>query len=93
MVLDNTKSQDKEILVSVIVPVFNTGEFLAETIESVLRQSLTRFELILINDGSTDSSALICKEYLEKDDRVKYFRQSNSGVSVARNLGLLYCLW
>jgi len=82
--------EKKDISVSVIIPVYNAGKFLAETIESVLNQSFKNFELILINDGSTDDSAAICTEYLRKDARIKYVDQVNSGVSVARNLGLSY---
>lgn len=90
MVVEPIKSQGTGIWVSVIVPIFNTEEFLCETIESVLKQSLTNFELILVNDGSTDGSAQICKKYMSLDTRIKYFRQRNSGVSIARNLGLSY---
>ncbi|SHL52450.1 glycosyltransferase family 2 protein [Chryseobacterium polytrichastri] len=78
------------ISVSVIIPIYNAEKFLDETLESVIRQSLVDFELILINDGSTDNSAFICDNYLKKDKRVQYFMQENSGVSVARNLGLSY---
>ncbi|MCU7618344.1 glycosyltransferase family 2 protein [Chryseobacterium sp. PBS4-4] len=76
------------ISVSVIIPIYNTEKFLSETIESVLSQSFDDFELILVNDGSTDNSGIICENYLKKDNRIQYFIQENSGVSVARNLGL-----
>lgn len=78
------------VSVSIIIPVYNAGEFLDETIKSVLRQSLKSFELILVNDGSTDHSGSICREYQLSDRRVKYIDQANSGVSVARNTGLLH---
>lgn len=81
-------TEKKNISVSVIIPVYNAGKFLVETIESVLHQSFDSFELILVNDGSTDNSSVICEEYLKKDTRIQYFDQANSGVSVARNLGL-----
>lgn len=81
---------EKNILVSVIIPVYNAGKFLTETIESVLSQSLVDFQLILVNDGSTDNSAFICEDYVKKEERIQYFIQKNSGVSVARNLGLSY---
>ena len=74
--------------VSVIVPIYNAGKFLTETIESVLQQSITNFELILINDGSTDDSEMICEKFTAKDHRIQYYFQKNSGVSVARNFGL-----
>ena len=77
------------IAVSIIVPVYNVAPFLEETIQSILTQSLQEFELILVNDGSTDESALICQEYLSKDKRIQFIDQKNSGVSIARNNGLL----
>ena len=74
--------------ISIIVPVYNSEHFLHECISSVLSQSYTNFELILINDGSTDASASICQEYASKDNRIVYFYKKNGGVSSARNLGL-----
>lgn len=74
--------------VSVIVPVYNIEPYLRECIESILRQSYTDFEVLLVDDGSTDSSGAICDEYAEKDSRVKVFHKANGGVSSARNLGL-----
>lgn len=84
--------ENTPISVSVIIPVYNAGEFLAETIKSVLHQSFDRFELILVNDGSTDHSGEICEEYQLTDTRIKYIHQANSGVSVARNTGLLHAV-
>ena len=75
-------------LVSVIVPVHNTEQYLPHCIESVLNQSFTHFELLLIDDGSTDGSCLICDEYAERDCRVRVFHEKNGGVSSARNRGL-----
>lgn len=74
--------------VSVIVPVYNTEKWLARCIDSILAQTFTNFELLLINDGSTDSSGAICDEYAEKDSRIRVFHKPNGGVSSARNLGL-----
>ncbi len=88
--MNNTEKN--KILVSIIIPVYNAGKFLIETIESVLNQSCQDFELILINDGSTDNSSEICSSYQNKDTRIKYFSQVNSGVSVARNVGLSYAV-
>lgn len=75
-------------LISVVVPVFNTAPYLKRCIESILRQSYQNFELILIDDGSTDGSGDICDYFAGQDQRVKVFRQDNSGVCAARNLGI-----
>lgn len=74
--------------VSVIVPVYNVEKYLSRCIDSVLAQSFVNFELILVDDGSSDGSSEICKTYAENDPRVKYFRKENGGVSSARNLAL-----
>ena len=74
--------------VSIIMPVYNTGKYLKEAINSVLEQSLTDLELIIVNDGSTDNSEDIALNAAKQDARIKYFRNENSGVSVARNFGL-----
>lgn len=73
--------------VSVIIPLYNTEKYIAETIQSVINQSFTNWELIIIDDGSTDSSPSKVKSFLN-DTRIKYHRQSNSGVSAARNNGI-----
>lgn len=78
----------KNPLVSIIVPVYNGENFLKCCIDSILSQSYKNFELILINDGSTDNSSKICEEYRLKDKRIKYLSQHNQGVSIARNKGL-----
>lgn len=75
-------------VVSVIVPVYNVGVYLKECINSIINQTYTYLEIIIINDGSTDESFDICSEFSEKDDRIKLISQANSGVSVARNSGL-----
>ncbi|MCO7723819.1 glycosyltransferase [Myroides odoratimimus] len=74
--------------VSVIVPVYNVERYLSKCIESVLRQQDVLIELILINDGSTDGSYVICEKYAECDTRIKIFNQNNRGVSAARNVGI-----
>ena len=76
------------MLVSVITPVYNTEKYLDECIGSILLQSMTDFELLLIDDGSTDGSGAICDRYAEKDKRIRVFHIPNGGVSAARNLGL-----
>ena len=74
--------------ISVIIPVYNTEKYLHRCINSILTQTYTDFELLLIDDGSTDSSGTICDEYAAKDARVRVFHKENGGVSSARNLGL-----
>ena len=74
--------------ISVIVPVYNTEKFLHCCIDSILAQTFTDFELLLIDDGSKDNSSSICDEYAHKDNRVRVFHKENGGVSSARNLGL-----
>lgn len=75
-------------IVSIIVPVYNAEETLRRCIESVLNQGFTDFELLLVDDGSTDSSAGICREYENGDRRVRVIHKENTGVSDTRNLGL-----
>ncbi|SHJ33447.1 glycosyltransferase family 2 protein [Pseudobutyrivibrio xylanivorans] len=75
-------------LISVIVPVYNAEKFLDYCISSIMKQTYQNFELILIDDGSKDSSGAICDEWYKKDSRVKVVHQSNSGVAATRNKGL-----
>ena len=75
-------------MISVIVPVYNNERYLHQCINSILEQTYTNLEIILIDDGSTDTSSQICDTYGQKDARVKVFHQANSGISVARNVGL-----
>ena len=74
--------------ISVIVPVYNVEQFLPRCINSILAQTFTDFEVLLINDGSTDNSGRICDEYAKKDNRIRLFHKGNGGVSSARNIGL-----
>lgn len=76
--------------ISVIIPVYNTEKYLAECLDSVLKQSFTDIEIICVNDGSTDKSAEILKDYAKKDKRIKIITQENSGVVVARNNGVAH---
>lgn len=75
-------------VVSIIVPICNTKKYLPACIDSILAQSFTDFELLLIDDGSTDKSSKICNEYAQKDSRIRVFHKENGGVSSARNIGL-----
>ena len=74
--------------ISVIVPVYNTEQYLSRCIESILKQSFTDFELLLVDDGSTDGSGAVCDAYAEKDERIRVFHKENGGVSSARNRGI-----
>lgn len=74
--------------ISVIVPVYNTEKYLHRCIDSILSQTFTDFELLLINDGSKDNSGAICDEYAQKDNRVRVFHKENGGVSSARKFGV-----
>jgi glycosyltransferase involved in cell wall biosynthesis len=73
---------------SVIMPVYNASRYLKDTIESVLAQTWSDFEILIIDDGSTDNSLEIAHFYSQKDKRVKLFLQENQGVSIARNQGV-----
>ena len=79
--MDNTK-------VSIITPLYNAERFLALTIDSVLAQTYPDWEMIIINDGSTDSSLLIAESYAKKDSRIQVFSQKNAGSAAARNNGI-----
>lgn len=77
-----------QFLVSIIIPIYNTEAYLGRCLQGIVCQSYKNLEIILVNDGSTDRSTDICKEYASKDNRIKYLSQSNSGASSARNNGL-----
>ena len=76
------------ILLSIIMPVYNVEKYLNECIDSVLSQTVNDYELILVDDGSTDRSGEICREYAEKTDRIKVIQKQNSGAAAARNVGI-----
>lgn len=75
-------------MISIIIPVYNAEQYLHRCIDSILAQSYTDFELLLIDDGSSDGSGVVCDEYATQDSRVRVFHKKNGGVSSARNLGL-----
>lgn len=75
-------------MISVIIPVYNVEKYLAECVESVLNQSYTDYEVILVDDGTTDSSGRMCDEYARKDPRIRVIHRPNGGLSAARNTGL-----
>ncbi len=76
------------IKVSIIVPVYNTGEYLRKCFYSLMGQTLKELEFIIVDDGSTDSSGSICDEYAQRDSRFKVIHKNNEGVSAARNKGI-----
>jgi glycosyltransferase involved in cell wall biosynthesis len=76
------------MFVSVIVPCYNHAPYLKQRIESILNQTYQNFELILVNDGSTDGSAAICQRYKIQDPRVKVYHKSKGGVGSSRNRAL-----
>lgn len=78
-------------LISVIVPIYNVEKYLNRCIDSILNQSFTDFELILVDDGSTDESGRICDEYSNKDNRIIVIHKTNEGAGMARNTGLDWC--
>lgn len=75
-------------VVSIIVPVYNVEKYLNKCVDSILGQTFEAFELILVNDGSTDASPSICRDYAGKDERVHYISQENMGPGRARNVGI-----
>lgn len=77
-------------LLSIIVPVYNVEKYVGATLDSLLSQDYQNIEIILINDGSTDKSAEICKEYANKNQRIRFFEQENQGLAVTRSRGLDY---
>ena len=78
-------------MISIIIPVYNTEKYLHRCLDSILDSTCGDFEVILINDGSTDRSPGICEEYSAKDSRIKVIHQKNQGVSAARNRGISEC--
>lgn len=74
--------------ISIIVPVYNAEKYIRNCIESMLQQSYSNIEIVLVNDGSSDRSGEICCAYAEKDPRIRYLEQENQGVSAARNHGI-----
>ena len=78
----------RQVLFSIITPVYKVEKYLDECVKSVLNQTFTEFELILIDDGSTDNCPAMCDNYVENDARVKVIHKKNEGVSIARRIGV-----
>ncbi|MGQ7353991.1 glycosyltransferase family 2 protein [Streptococcus suis] len=83
-----SQSNGEKMKFSIIMPVYNTALYLKKSIQSVIEQTYENWELICVNDGSTDDSLEICEHYAKQDSRIKVFSKVNEGVSVARNFGL-----
>ncbi len=81
----------ESVLYSVIIPVYNCEKYISRAVDSILNQTVSDFELILVDDGATDSSGIICDQYSSADQRVKVVHKQNGGVSSARNAGLDAC--
>ena len=78
-------------LISVIVPIYNVEQYLCKCIDSIISQTYTNLEIILIDDGSPDNCGDICDQYALKDDRIIVIHQKNGGLSAARNSGIDIC--
>ena len=86
--LSKIADYESKALISIIVPIYNVEKYLRQCLDSIMNQTYQNFECLLINDGSPDNSADICREYVSKDSRFRYFEKKNGGVSSARNLGI-----
>ena len=75
-------------LISIIIPVFNAEKYLRQCLDSILAQTYTNYEVVIINDGSTDKSGDIIDDYGKYDDKIHPYHRNNGGVSSARNFGL-----
>lgn len=84
------ENANKQIKVSVVIPVYNVEKYLDMCLQSVLAQTYMNYEVILVDDGSTDGSAAICDRYVSQNDQMKVIHQKNGGLSHARNVGVSY---
>src|SRR5262249_61710555 len=75
-------------LVSIIMPAYNAGKYIADSIQSVLAQTYSDWELIVVDDGSTDNTATVVQQFVTRDSRIKYFFQENGRLGKARNTGI-----
>ncbi|MBQ8296931.1 MAG: glycosyltransferase family 2 protein [Ruminococcus sp.] len=81
----------KNTLISIIIPVYNAEKYIGRCVESIMNQTHSCLEIILVDDGSSDDTLKICREYADEDNRIKVLHKENGGVSSARNLGLKSC--
>lgn len=87
-VMNRDEKSNGDRVVSIIVPVYNVAAYLRECLDSLINQTYQKLEIILVNDGSTDESGVICDEYAQRDSRIQVIHQENKGISAARNAGL-----
>jgi glycosyltransferase involved in cell wall biosynthesis len=88
--IESASARD-DALISVIVPVYNVEDYIEECLDSILAQTYARLEIILVDDGSTDSSGILCDAYAARDDRIKVIHKDNGGQGSARNVGIAAC--
>ena len=86
---DGNRMKKDNVLLSVVVTIYNTAPYLKKCIESILKQTYTNLEILLIDDGSTDGSDKICDEYAGKDHRIKVCHKNNEGLVIARKTGVM----
>lgn len=86
--ISRSKEGLKEPLISVIVPIYNVEKYLKKCLDSIVSQTYNNLQIILVNDGSTDNSAVVCARYSKKDSRIELIEQENAGLSAARNAGI-----
>ena len=82
------KSNEKDFLISIVIPIYNAEKYLEECLNSIKNQTYKNFEVIMVNDGSKDDSETICMNFLRSDSRFRYLKKENGGVSSTRNVGL-----
>lgn len=82
----------KKVLISIIIPIYNADKYLQVLLNSILMQTFSNYEVLLINDGSTDNSEEICLDGMKKNDKIKYFKKENTGVSATRNFGIEHAI-
>lgn len=85
--VEENKIKDESIKISAIIPAYNAEKEITKTVKSILQQNYSNFEIIIVNDGSTDKTKEICKQLQESDSRIILYNKKNEGVSVARNYG------
>ena len=88
---EGVMNRKEDSLVSIIVPIYNTQEFLPRCLDSILNQSYANMQIVLVNDGSTDDSLSVCEEYAAKDNRIQVINQSNQGIIAAKRAGIKLC--